>query len=296
MKISAVIPCHNSEQWISGALDSVSDQTLPPIEVIVIDDGSSDRSAKVVDQHRLKPKLLRANFRNAAASRNEAVRHATGDWIAFLDADDRWLPKHLELVQKTLASDDVAAFSLHRRVYNGHEQSDPRNAQDVTGAGSGLRNDDLVARLIRPNSGWATPSMVVRRDRFNQVGGFDEAQVRRHDAEMFCRLVHDHSWTLIPEETWCYRVGTPGSISSNTTEVAYYWLTALQKIRSLYDDPRLDAMVANRARVAIGAAVRSGNSELIGKIYADAGRQLPLHWRASKLLWTNFPGLVAKKS
>ena len=108
--ISVVIPCRNGAEFLGEALDSVRAQTLAPLEVIVVDDRSSDASAEVARAHGATV-LRTAEPGGTAVARNLGWRHARGELIAFLDADDRWRPRHLEVVSGLLASAPEAVLA-----------------------------------------------------------------------------------------------------------------------------------------------------------------------------------------
>jgi glycosyltransferase involved in cell wall biosynthesis len=112
MRISVIMPCHNAGRWIGEALQSTSIQTRPPDEVIVIDDASTDDSVEQIKNSGVAVQLLRTNCRNAAAARNLGIEAATGDWLAFLDADDVWYPQHLERAQQLFQRVKMWLFSL----------------------------------------------------------------------------------------------------------------------------------------------------------------------------------------
>jgi glycosyltransferase involved in cell wall biosynthesis len=94
--VSVVIPAYNAEAYLREALDSVFAQTRPPDEVVVVDDGSTDRTSEVAASYGDRVRLLRQPNRGEAAARNAGVLAARGALIAFLDADDTWLPRYLE--------------------------------------------------------------------------------------------------------------------------------------------------------------------------------------------------------
>lgn len=98
VKFSVVIPCYNAERWISETLDSVVNQTFKVHEVIVIDDGSTDSSLDRLQEHSAVTHLLQTQRKGPSVARNAGIQVATGDWIAFLDADDLWYPNHLERI------------------------------------------------------------------------------------------------------------------------------------------------------------------------------------------------------
>jgi len=99
LKVSVIIPVFNGERFIGEAIQSVMDQTYPPLEIIVVDDGSSDKTADIVRYlSGARPILYRRQSnQGAAAARNAGVSLAQGEWIAFLDADDVWYPEKLAI-------------------------------------------------------------------------------------------------------------------------------------------------------------------------------------------------------
>ena len=100
MKISVVIPLYNKRDTVFRALDSVFNQKFQPLEVIVVNDGSTDGSDLVVAELR-NPLIRMISQRNegVSAARNRGIHAANGDWIAFLDADDEWLPNFLRTIK-----------------------------------------------------------------------------------------------------------------------------------------------------------------------------------------------------
>src|SRR4051812_30004149 len=97
MTISAVIPTYNHAKYITFAIDSVLAQTKPVDEIIVVDDGSVDGTREVVEQYRGRVQYVRQENAGVGAARNNGARLATGNWVAFLDADDGWLPDKIAL-------------------------------------------------------------------------------------------------------------------------------------------------------------------------------------------------------
>src|SRR5689334_2160139 len=95
--VSVVIPTYNRAELVGEAIDSVLGQSRPPLEVIVVDDGSTDDTADVVGRYGARVVYLRQPNCGPATARNVGVARARGDLIALLDSDDRWLPRKLEL-------------------------------------------------------------------------------------------------------------------------------------------------------------------------------------------------------
>lgn len=104
-RVSVVIPCYNAAPFIASTLESVLAQTLPCHEIIVVDDGSVDASADIVRRYAPAVTLLQQPNQGESSARNRGIESASGDWVAFLDADDLWLPektaKQLEALSRT---------------------------------------------------------------------------------------------------------------------------------------------------------------------------------------------------
>jgi glycosyltransferase involved in cell wall biosynthesis len=157
--VSAIINVYNAERYLGEAIDSVLAQTHPVHELIVVDDGSSDGSAAVAEAYGPPVRCIREQRGGIAASRNRAVREATGDFFAFLDADDRFVPDKLERQLELFEQDPELDL-----VY-GH----------VTEFVSPDLDEEARALLRAPkhDEPWRmTNLMLVRRDAFFRVGLF----------------------------------------------------------------------------------------------------------------------------
>src|SRR4029077_16592787 len=101
--VSAIVPCYNGAHWLAEAVQSIKAQSLPVQEIIVVDDASTDNSAEIAQKYGALV-IRNTDNRGEGYSRNIGLRHASGDLIAWLDADDLWLPQHVrtltELLQK----------------------------------------------------------------------------------------------------------------------------------------------------------------------------------------------------
>lgn len=110
MKISAVIPAYNAERFVADAIESILSQTVPVDEIIVVDDGSTDKTAEVASRFERTRVIRQANAGQGAA-RNTGIKAASGEWIAFLDADDVWLPEKMASELECIAPDVGVVYS-----------------------------------------------------------------------------------------------------------------------------------------------------------------------------------------
>src|SRR4029077_14062477 len=157
--------------WIGTTLQSVSAQTRQADEIIVIDDGSTDRSIFEIEKANGRAKLLRVNFRNAAAARNKGIEAANGDWIALLDADDVWYPNHLARAADLLRPTTDAAFmSNHDWIdLNGRVIPIPEAHRcKLAAPQTGMSIDDYY-QLNETGFHFGHSTVLYRRDRVIEV-------------------------------------------------------------------------------------------------------------------------------
>ena len=117
--ISAVIPAYNAEKYITRAIDSVLGQTRPVDEIIIVDDGSTDNTAEAIKRYGDKIQYIYQENAGVSAARNTGIKAAATDWIAFLDADDEWLPERIQLqvellkrIESILGNCAITCFSI----------------------------------------------------------------------------------------------------------------------------------------------------------------------------------------
>ena len=183
--VSVVIPTRNRAHLLPIAVRSVLDQTFRDLEVFVVDDASEDRTAEVVAGI-LDPRLrtLRQRVRSGgAATRNVGIRASRGQYVAFLDDDDEWLPEKLELQLELL---ERAAPKIGV-VYSSYQVVDLETGR-IIGRKVAEKRGDLAIDLLDRNYVGGTPSVVVRRRLLEQVGLFDEGLPSFQDYDLWIRL------------------------------------------------------------------------------------------------------------
>lgn len=194
---AAIIPTYQREALIRRAVESVLTQTTRPIEVIVVDDGSTDGTLAVLDSYRTDVRVVSQPQSGSAAARNRGVGEATAEWVAFLDSDDEWKPDHLDRIATAIAATDGAADLYFRdtAVALGRlGTSDTRGRSASLWSRAGFDVDGAV--LVGDGSSWVisatqpmtVSSSVVRRARYLEVGGMWPALRLRHDTHLFFKL------------------------------------------------------------------------------------------------------------
>lgn len=282
--VSAIIPCHNGAPWLAEAIRSIQAQTRPVDEIIVVDDCSSDASDRIAVEHGAT--VIR-NAANAGEgfSRNVGLKHARGDFIAWLDADDVWMPHHVE----TLA----ALLERHPRA---------------TGAFAGVQQFGLRDKLILGYVPLGEPSNVfwpafcdwlhttigsmVSRTALMDIGGFDERERYSVDFDLWLRLSRAHSFVCTHEPTsrWRWHEGQQSVQQEKQLAAVYrfrrrYW----ERERALGDlclAEELEICMDKVWRLDMTAAFEAGDEPQIRCLVAlaallpKAPSNLPPQWAA----------------
>ena len=201
MRVSAVITAYNSETFVKDAVESVLRQTLPVDEVVVVDDGSSDRTGEIVKQFAERGvRYLYQDNQGPGAARNCGVNATSGELIAFLDADDIWLKdKNQKQMECLLEHPDVAFVSGFAWWWN-VAKGIRKVSGELPKSSSALKREILVHNVI------GNPSMVLlRREALLDVGLFDANIQWGQDWELWIRLIDRYDVALIPEPVIVYR-------------------------------------------------------------------------------------------
>lgn len=186
--VSCVVPCFNGERFLDECVRSILAQTHRPLEILVIDDGSTDGSAAVVRRFGDRVRYHRQDNRGPAAACNTGIALATGELIAFLEQDDLWLPGKIERQVAALAADPALAFCV------GHVQ----NVWVPELAAEAARYRDTP--VMRPVPGYVVQTLLARRAAFTRVGLFDEALRFAAATDWFVRAAErDVPGRLLPE-------------------------------------------------------------------------------------------------
>jgi glycosyltransferase involved in cell wall biosynthesis len=211
LPVSVVVPAYERAALLPRALRSVGAQTAAPAEVIVVDDGSGDDTAAVAE--RLGARVIRhERNRGVSAARNTALEAATGEWIAFLDTDDEWLPFHL---QRLWASRDGHAAVAHSAVWV-ERAGREHHAYGLTGRTPRVLSSPapLVADNFIPLS-----ASLVHRETALHAGGFDTGLTHAEDLDFWIRLVERGRVLVLPEIGAIYHLHEEQATKDTTATV-----------------------------------------------------------------------------
>lgn len=204
------MPAWRSAATIGRALASVAAQTWPAAQVVVCDDGSDDDTAAIAESWRGRLGgaalvVLRQSNQGAGAARNRALAAATGDLVAFLDADDEWLPEKLERSVAELTPE--LAFVSHD-YFRANEYMDCARHFPKNG-------DPFPSLFLRGFV--ATSTVVARKDLVDQAGGFDPTILAGQDYDLWLKIARTHRFKVFGAALLRYYV-TPGSLTSRVEE------------------------------------------------------------------------------
>ena len=182
--VSVVIASYNYGRFLPAAVESALRQTHSPLEVVVVDDGSMDGSEEVLDSFRDRVNVIRQANRGVSGARNRGIESCRGELVAFLDADDVWLPEKLERQVERLERPSVGMVCCELELMDEQGQSLGRT---TTRRFDGATLEEL-ALLRGPGVPGAGSSALVRREVLDEVGFFDETLSTSADWD-FCRRV-----------------------------------------------------------------------------------------------------------
>lgn len=214
-QISVVIPVYNRPHRVLRAIESVWKQDFQDFELIVVDDGSTDNTSDVLRPLQSRLRYVRQQNKGPGAARNCGVQHAVGEWVAFLDSDDTWLPNKLSR-QMAWAESVKADVCFHDALTSEGEAGSgsriPRLEQIRRQAG-GLRRlnseilPDSFKLLVETAQLFLTTSLLLKRDAFMAVGGMTCELLTNQDIELYLRLFPRYRVGFLNETLAIYSPG-----------------------------------------------------------------------------------------
>lgn len=304
--MSVVIPTYNRGHIVGAAIESVLAQTYPQIEIVIADDGSSDDTRAVAEGYGSRVAYLRQRNAGVSAARNFGMRHARGEFIAFLDSDDAWQPwkieaqiaalrrhpeagvvwtdmaavddtgrvideRHLRVMYAAFGKVDIEALLAQVDTLGDLSASSPSELADTA-----VRKGDLFSAILLGNL-LHTSTVLFRRSWCERTGGFDESFVEAgEDYEFYVRLTSAGPVVFIDVPSTLYRVGAADQLTapSMMLEIARNNLRAVKKWLPRSESRVTLSRQAIRRRYADSFA-------WVGEAELDAGHRL----MAVRRLW-----------
>jgi glycosyltransferase involved in cell wall biosynthesis len=269
-RVSVIIPCYKTAALIAECLDSVFAQTFRDFETVVVNDGSPDTAQleKALGPYMNRIVYIKQANKRAAGARNTGIARARGEFLAFLDSDDRWLPQHLELQMKQFDADPSLALVYANALLVG----DPARQMDFMtkcpSEGPARFETIAVERCQIPIA-----TVVARKSAILKAGGFDETLGRCDDYDMWLRTAfYGGNVGYIREITAHLAIGRPGSLSQSSARMQEaYWQILQNADRKLpLTDGQRKIVRGRAAEIRASYLVEEGKLDLSARNFARA--------------------------
>lgn len=223
MDISVIIPVYNRVHLVGRALASVYAQSRFAQEVIVVDDGSSDGTGDYVRTYFPQARYLRQSNQGVSAARNRGIVAARGDWFAFLDSDDEWLPQKLQVQCQALAANP------EHRICHSNEMW-VRRGRRVNPMRKHAKSGGNIFRRCLPRCVISPSSVMVHRSVMKTVGRFDEAFPACEDYDLWLRVCAVYAVLYVEQPLIIKYGGHPDQLSQRYPAMDRFRIEALEKI------------------------------------------------------------------
>jgi glycosyltransferase involved in cell wall biosynthesis len=268
-KVSIVMPAYNVAPYIGETLESIFAQTFTDYEIIIVNDGSPDTEdfERALEPFSGRVRYFKQKNLGAAAARNVALRAARGEFIAFLDADDLWLPNYLEEQLKFITEHDCDLVCANAMNF-GDSVLAGRTYMEVLMPNAPATGWFTFLGLVSAEQSLNTPGVVARREPIFDVGLFDESLRNSQDFDLWLRLVHRGVRAAYHDRPLVRIRLHEGSLSGDEVNRSTRQLRVLRKIETDFD---LDPVARKEVARAIAGRRALVQFEL-GKAYLVQGK------------------------
>lgn len=210
---SVIIPLYNKEASISETIQSVLNQTFKDFELVIVNDGSTDNSPEIAQQIKdERIRLIHQKNKGVSSARNNGIRNAKYEWIAFLDADDKWSDNFLEEIHKAIKDcPEEKIFVGGQRIYYHHKSERYNNPHLPDEDKTDIVNYYLV--ISKYNPPMHSSNVVIKKEMFDKFGYFLEGQKNFEDHNLWMRLCVENNLVYINKELSLHWKDDPNSAS-----------------------------------------------------------------------------------
>ena len=259
--ISVIIPTYNRAHTLKRALDSVLAQTRPADEIIVVDDGSSDDTEQLIQQHYPQVTYIKQANQGVSAARNRAIEIATGEWLALLDSDDEWLPEKLATQLALLEQQPE-----HQLIHS--DEIWIRNGVRVNQMKKHSKKGGHIFQNCLPLCAISPSAAMIHRDLFTEVGLFDESLPACEDYDLWLRITAHHPVLYCEEPLIRKYGGHEDQLSQQHWGMDRFRIRAL--VNCLNNTELSEAnhaaaskILTKKLRILLKGAEKHGNQEII---------------------------------
>jgi glycosyltransferase involved in cell wall biosynthesis len=276
--VSAIIPVHDGDRFLHQSIESVLNQSYPRLECIVIDDGSTDESATVARSYGARVRYVHRPQAGVAVARNSGVARSTGALVAFLDADDVWLPHKIETQVRLVKASEGVVF-----VYSSVCRVDA--ALTPLSIGWAVPPERIIecAISLDPLTTYLPMTGLVERAAFERAGGFDRRLSTSADTDLACRLTREGSIARLVEPLALYRQHE-GQMHRNAEALRHDMEIVIKKMASTSQIPSPERRTVRHARASLDFVLAGS--------YAEEGRTVAAGLSLGRSLARNPGGAV----
>jgi len=259
VNISVIIPTHNRAHTIGRAIESVLRQTLPPAEIIVIDDGSTDGTAELVQRNFPKCRYLQQPNQGVSSARNSGITAANREWLAFLDSDDEWMPDKLATQATALKCNPGVQLCHTEEVWI-------RNGKRVNQMKKHAKKGGWIFQHCLPLCAISPSSVIIHRSLFEAVGLFDETLPACEDYDLWLRICAFYPTLFVETAQIIKYGGHEDQLSRKHWGMDRFRIQALEKILahpqlSPTDWQAATEMLIKKAGILAQGAIKRGKEQ-----------------------------------
>ena len=256
MSISVVIPAYNADKTIVRAIDSVLAQTRRADEVIVVDDGSTDETARRIKRYGSQVRCIYQENAGPSVARNKGIEAANSEWIAFLDADDEWLPEKIGLQCAVLGRNEHLVWvtgNFYRCLcYENRRRADVNPSRAVKALGGKEYFDDFFRTSLPHGCGW-TGTMLIKKEVLQEAQLFDTDLHIAEDTDLWFRIACRRPQIgYVAEPLAVYHMTTAASLMQKHKQLKFQSDLIERQLQFASEHARLDAF-----KPCVGRAVSS---------------------------------------
>ncbi len=272
--ISVIITTYNRKAYIERAVRSVLKQTRPADEILIIDDGSDDGTRELVQREYPEIRYHWQENLGISAARNEGIKRSDGEWIAFLDCDDEWLPSKLEKQIAALSTSPDYRICHTNEIWI-------RNGRRVNPKIIHQKFGGMIFEKCLPLCMISPSSVLIQRDVFNQHGMFDTALPACEDYDFWLRVCAHLPVLYVDEPQIIKYGGHADQLSQKHWGMDRFRIYALEKIihaKKLNDSQRQATlrMLLEKIDIFLLGARKRGNDDVVGEYEGKRERYLSL--------------------
>ena len=259
MKISVIIPTYNRAEFLANTIESVLNQTVEADEIIVVDDGSDDKTKGVVEQYPLK--YIYQKNSGVSSARNRGIREASNDFICFLDSDDIWERNKLEVQIEFHKTNPNILLSYTDEIWFFNTKEIKQNKNQKKGQNSFLDNLSLCKI--------GASTVMLHKSIFDKVDLFDESLKVCEDYDLWLRILRKFEIGYIDIPLIRKIAGHKGQLSFETIGMDYYRILALKKHSQSEYSLEIKKEIEKKKQILLKGAIKHDN-----KFYIDFCKNL----------------------